>query len=192
MNHCLRCGATVSSSARFCGTCGAALPRETDRGARGPQPASLFLAVMAFVVAFIVLASVLYALALNPSSPPTPSEKPTVVLSTPTVSTGAVWITVISVSRAVSVTMFRVGLTVDGVSGVPGELSSGYPFANLTVDGMEYLIYWPDADGTGTVTASDQFIITVVGGAFPSMSTVQFSLLWEDGSPVASVTFQTP
>ena len=187
---CARCGAEVPVTARFCAMCGAPrgdlLPRRVA-AARG----SLALAVLAFVLAAAVLSAAMYFLVLRPAPATTPT-KPTVQLNLLYANSGGAAVSVVSVSRAVGMTNLHFGLSVDGVYGVASSLTPTYPEANVTIGGDAYIIFWYDSDGGGTLTAGDQFSITNGEGIFASMTSINFSLLWEDGSTLASVAFQTP
>jgi len=77
------------------------------------------------------------------------------------------------------------------VSGTPEPVApAGIP-AFVSLEGNTYNVTWVNPSGTGQIVPGDHFLVEYPSGAAPAAGiTLAFSLVWDDGSTLATLTWQ--
>lgn len=113
--------------------------------------------------------------------------RPVVVFASPTASLDSFEFDVAGASVAVSISMYRIDLVVNGSASNSPTLSQSM---TLTVGASTYIVTYTDIAGEGSLTAGDHFRVARSGGLPPNTAFV-FRLLWSDGSQIATLTYNT-
>lgn len=172
-----------------------------------PENRILFVFIVAVLVVVAGGVALIWLTAPQPSFEerfcgygPTSAAKPYILLnaSTPAVLGETVTINRMIPSGQYSAGCYSVDLSLNGTPGTPSRLPAGtggtveISFAGSPPPAPGPIsVRWTDPDGDGNLSLGDFFTVTYPGG-LPSPDSYTLSILWWDGSTLASVNFQLP
>ncbi len=192
----------------FCGSCGAAIPREDRvcpecarpvREPHVPAPSNsrVLFAVLASVAAVAVLLFVA-AIAANPYGlvgGVIPGNRPAATLTLSSQTSAGVDVMVVGMQPATPPGNFK--LNVEDVSIATYGVAVGMPtspggLVSVSVGSgagpTVFSIQWLNPGGSGQVSQGDHFVISPTG-SYPPGIVWSFLLIWSDGSTLTSVSW---
>ncbi len=171
-------------------------------GASGPMESLLrrrdavspVVAELLLVAITVVLAAVLYLMASGLLGSE-PNILPTVAFTSvegyPAGSYNSTF-AIADASRAEAIAKYKFTLQVGAVLGPVTLFATSSTAADVTVNGTAYRVIWLDSDGGGSLTQGDEIKVTGRGVSLPAATSLDFHLIWSDGSQITHEAWTTP